>query len=238
MSRARPGRLARVGPPAGAGRWGLVSDVLETSDRLNATASVHAVAAQLLERHGVVTREAVLAEGVVGGFANVYPVLRLMEEKGQVRRGYFIDGLGAAQFAVAGAVDQLRSTRDRLASLSHHDSDARVAVIAATDPAQPFGSAIDWPESDGRPTRVASALVVLREGVPLAWFDHRSHHLCTFGHPSDTFVVALTELVKNGELRNLEIRKVNGVPIDDAPEITEHLASAGFVQSYKGWVYR
>ncbi len=120
-ARPRPGRLTRIGPPAGAGRWSLVSTLLDAGAGGEApaptpTEAAHALAWQLLERHGVVTREAVLAEGVPGGYAAVYPVLRALEERGQVRRGYFVSGLGAAQFALPGAVDRLRGSRATSAS--------------------------------------------------------------------------------------------------------------------------
>ena len=107
--RPRPGRLNRLGPPAGAGRWSLVEPLLQPTP--TPTEAAHAMARQLVERHGVVTREAVLAEGVVGGYASVYGVLKVLEERGQVRRGYFVSGLGAAQFALPGAVDRLRQAR-------------------------------------------------------------------------------------------------------------------------------
>jgi ATP-dependent Lhr-like helicase len=106
-ARPRPGRLTRLGPPAGAGRWSLVAPLLDTA--VNPTEAAHAQAQQLLERHGVVTREAVLAEGVRGGYASVYGVLKVLEERGRTRRGYFVSGLGAAQFALPGAVDRLRA---------------------------------------------------------------------------------------------------------------------------------
>ena len=99
-------------------------------------------ALQLVERYGVVTREAVLAEGVVGGFANVYGVLKVLEERGQVRRGYFVDGLGAAQFAVPGAVDRLRAVRETPDPVIHPDDVPAPIVLAATDPAQPYGAAL------------------------------------------------------------------------------------------------
>ena len=108
--RPRPGALRRAGPPAGAGRWSLVAPLREPSP--SPTELAHARALQLLDRHGVVTREAVLAENAPGGFAGVYPVLKAMEEAGKVRRGYFVAGLGAAQFAMPGAVDRLRSSAD------------------------------------------------------------------------------------------------------------------------------
>ena len=113
-SRARPhpGRLSRLGPPAGAGRWSLVVPSLEPEP--TPTERAHSAALQLLERQGVVTREAVRAEGSAGGFAGVYPVLRVLEESGRARRGWFVAGLGAAQFALPGAVDRLRArTHDR-----------------------------------------------------------------------------------------------------------------------------
>src|SRR6185503_3182331 len=106
-SRRRPGRLTSLGPPEAAGRWSLVeAPGTATTERL------HAQSLALLERHGVLTREAVAGEGIEGGFAGVYPILRALEEAGRIRRGYFVDGLGAAQFALAGALERLRSLRE------------------------------------------------------------------------------------------------------------------------------
>ena len=161
--RPRPGRLARIGPPAGAGRWSLVAPLLEPVP--SPTEAAHAMALQLVERHGVVTREAVLAEGVVGGYAAVYGVLKVLEERGQVRRGYFVSGLGAAQFALPGAVDRLRQVRERADAGS--GAVAAPVVLSATDPAQPYGAAIAWPDTAGHPARTGAAAVVLRDGVPL-----------------------------------------------------------------------
>src|SRR5207245_2362259 len=109
----------------------------------------------LLRRYGVLTREPAVAEGIQGGFAALYPVLRAMEEAGKIRRGYFVDGLGGSQFALPGAVDRLRAGRD---------PDARVLAISAADPANPYGVTIPWPESGGRLSRVAGAFVVLDSG--------------------------------------------------------------------------
>ena len=101
----------------------------------------HALALTLLERHGVLTRGAVAAERITGGFAAVYPVLRAMEEAGQARRGYFVEGLGAAQFALAGALDRLRAARDP----ADPPTTSTVHLLAAADPANPYGAALAWP---------------------------------------------------------------------------------------------
>ncbi len=225
--RPRLGRLTRIGPPAGAGRWSLVAPLLEPVP--SATEAAHAAALQLAERYGVVTREAVLAENQVGGFSGVYGVLKMLEERGQVRRGYFVAGLGAAQFALPGAVDRLRAS----------DQAERVVVLAATDPAQPYGAALAWPESPGRPARAAGGLVVLKGGEPLVWYDRRSHHLVTFPampeHPE--WASALTGLVAGGRARQVEIRKVDGATA--IPEaIAEGARAVGFIDSYRGLVYR
>ena len=238
VARPRPGRLNRVGPPTGAGRWSLVAPLLQPAPTV--TEASHSFALQMLERHGVVTREAVLAEGAVGGFAAVYGVLKTMEERGHVRRGYFVDGLGAAQFALPGAVDRLRDSRTTV-DVELHPEDAPVPlVLAATDPAQPYGATLAWPLTTGRPMRSAGAVVVLSNGEPLVWFDPRSHHLVTFpASTTDTsWGDALVSLVKDGRRRGCEVRKIDG----DAPD-AEHPAVAvlrrvGFSEGYRGWSLR
>ena len=150
------------------------------------TEAAHARALQLLDRHGVVTRESVLAENAPGGFAGVYPVLKAMEESGEVRRGYFVAGLGAAQFALPGAVDRLRALRD--ARPSSDDGDEPVApptVLAAADPAQPYGAALPWPDAAGRPARQAGAYVVLADGAPAAYLERGARSLLTFATPPE-----------------------------------------------------
>ncbi|MGE3685794.1 MAG: helicase-related protein, partial [Acidimicrobiia bacterium] len=233
--RPRPGRLTAIGPPAGAGRWSLVAPLLEPAPR--PTEAAHAIALQLLERHGVLSREAVLAEGVAGGFTSVYGVLKVLEERGQVRRGYFVTGLGAAQFALPGAVDRLRSVREAPDEL--RTSDTAALVLAATDPAQPYGAALSWPVSPCRPARSAAALVVLGDGEPLVWLDRRGHHLVTFPRTAgdSRWADALASLVKDGRVRSLEVRKVDGAPIADGPLRTQ-LRAAGFVDGYRGLVLR
>jgi ATP-dependent Lhr-like helicase len=236
--RPRPGRLTRIGPPLGAGRWSLVAPLLDPTP--TPTIAAHTTALQLLERFGVVTREAVLAEGVVGGYASVYGVLKVLEERGQVRRGYFVSGLGAAQFGLPGAVDRLRSAREVVDADLHPADLPAPVVLAATDPAQPYGAAIGWPPTAGRPARSAGAAVVLRAGVPLVWFDRRSHHLVTFPlAETDTgWAEALAALVKDGRARSVEVRKVNGEAITPSSASATALQSAGFVEGYRGWVAR
>ncbi len=235
-SRPRPGRLARLGPPAGAGRWSLVAPLLEP--RPTATEAAHARALQLLERYGVLTREAALGEGAEGGFAGVYPVLKALEERGQVRRGYFVAGLGAAQFAVPGAVDRLRGERE--GALTDDEASPPV-VLAATDPAQPFGAALPWPETDGRPQRAAGALVVLADGEALAYLERGAHTLVRFpaGVDDDRWAAALGGLVDNGRFRMLELRTIDGQSVHEAPpEVRTSLERAGFTSAYKGWTRR
>ena len=240
-SRPRPGRLTRIGPPAAAGRWSLVAPLLEPAPA--PTEAAHAMAMQLVERHGVLTREAVLAEGVVGGYASVYGVLKVLEERGRVRRGYFVSGLGAAQFAVPGAVDRLRQVRER-AGDGIGDAGAIDApvVLAATDPAQPYGGTLSWPDSPGRPARTAAALVVLRDGLPMAWYDRRSHHLVTFPHTHDdrSWAEALADQVRAGRLRKVEVRKVDGEPLASSPvrdEVSAAATASGFVDGYRGLTF-
>ena len=135
-------RAAQAGPPIVAGRWYLLPD-----RDTNPTRRASALAEALLERHGVLTRGAVYAEDPPGGFAAVYAVLSALEERGSARRGYFVEGLGAAQFAVPGAVDRLRALDDPEGRVESRSGPApRALVLAATDPANPYGAALPWPE--------------------------------------------------------------------------------------------
>ena len=228
--RLRLGGLSTAGPPSAAGRWSLVEPLL--SPQPAATESALARAHQLLDRYGVVTRETALGEGQEGGFAGVYPVLKALEERGEARRGYFVAGLGAAQFALPGAVDRLRAVRAP-------ESDAAPVVLAATDPAQPYGAALAWPESPGRPARAAGAHVVLADGVPLVMLERGGRSLATFAgaQSSDAWIDAVVGLVKNGRLRKLEIAKVDGVPVRETPWAAR-LEAAGFTSAYRGMLYR
>ena len=227
-ARPRPGSLRRIGPPAGAGRWSLLRP--ESDDpAFTPTERAHALATQLLDRHGVVTREAVRAEGIFGGYAAVYPVLRALEETGRVRRGYFVAGLGAAQFALPGAVDRLRAFRS-------DTPDAEPRVLAATDPAQPYGAALAWPENPGRPSRAAGAYVVLGDGRLLAYLERGAKTLTTFTD-SDAWATALVHLVKDGRVRKIELTHVDSQPVREHPS-ADALRAAGAHDTPRGLVIR
>jgi ATP-dependent Lhr-like helicase len=229
----RPGALRRAGPPAGAGRWSLVSPLLEPPP--SATERAHALALQLLERHGVLTREAALAEGVPGGFASTYPVLKALEESGKVRRGYFIAGLGAAQFALPGAVDRLRAFRDPAAS---DDRGPSATAFAAADPAQPYGAALAWPQSAaGRASRGAGAYVILADGTLAAFLERGARSLLTFGVDPEEWVDALASLAKDGRVRKIELGRIDGVPAGES-QVAEALRAAGFADGYRGLTLR
>jgi len=172
-------RSRRLAPPSAEGRWTLVPSAARASKN-DVTRWAAAITQQLLARHGVVTREAVAAESIAGGFGSVYPVLKGMEETGRVRRGYFVAGLGATQFAMPGALDLLRSLRDA----SEEDE---VAVLAATDPANPYGAALKWvpsPADDSKstrgPTRSVGATVILVNGALAAYLARGDRQLLTY----------------------------------------------------------
>jgi ATP-dependent Lhr-like helicase len=229
-ARPRPGRLTRIGPPAGAGRWSLVSWLAEP--RGSSTEVAHASALQLLERNGVLTREAAIAEGVEGGFAGVYPVLKALEERGQVRRGYFVAGLGATQFALPGAVDRLRAQRDA-------SETPKAVVLAATDPAQVYGASLPWPESSGRPARAAGSMVMLVDGSAVAYLDRGGRSLITFpgALDDDLWADTLAGIVKDGRVRSLDLHRIDGEAPGSSP-VAPMLRAAGFVDGYRGLVLR
>jgi ATP-dependent Lhr-like helicase len=232
-AKPRPGALRRAGPPSATGRWSLVRTPLEPEPP--PTEAAHARATQLLERHGVLTREAVLAEGAPGGFAGVYAVLRALEESGKVRRGYFVDGLGAAQFALPGAVERIRDLREA-------SREASVLALSAADPAQPYGAALQWPPGTGpgggRPSRTAGAYVVLSDGEPAVFLERGARTLLTFAAGRDGgWIDALASMVKDGRLRRIELSKIDGEPVGGSA-FAEDLRAAGFVDGYRGLVLR
>ena len=234
--RPRVGQLRQSGPPQGAGRWSLVSSLLVPQPA--PTARTTARALQLVERYGVLTREAALGEGITGGFAGVYPMLKALEERGELRRGYFVEGLGAAQFATPGAVDRLRA-------LSDSREEGTTVVLAATDPAQPYGASLRWPESNGRPQRSAGAHVVLLDGELALYVERGGKSLVSFPVLRDRpelledprWVEALKDLLRSAMLRSLEVAKIDGDPASDSP-LYEIMTKNGFVRGYKGltWV--
>ena len=233
----RPGRLVALGPPRAAGRWSLLADLV--GEERTPTERGHALATSLLERHGVVTREAVAAEGIAGGYASVYPVLRAMEESGRARRGYFVAGLGAAQFALPGAVDRLRAARD--------DDDPGVRILAATDPAQPYGAALAWPrgaDDERLPLqRAAGAYVVLVDGRAALYLERGGRGLITLPAAADPdirdrAVAALPSLVApGGPMRELRLERVDRAPVGESL-VADALRQAGFRPSYRGYLLR
>jgi ATP-dependent helicase Lhr and Lhr-like helicase len=214
--------LMRLGPPASAGRWSLVSDLLRPA--ISTTEHLHAMAGTLLQRYGVLTREAALAENIAGGFAALYPVLRAMEEAGKIRRGYFIDGLGGLQFALPGAVDRLRTSRDEPAT---------VVALAATDPASPYGTSIAWPEHESRMARVAGAYVVLDGGELRLYLERGGRSLLTVGEVQPAHLRALAGIA--ARLEKLEIQSIDSAPVKGSP-LEDLLRDAGFGTTPKGVV--
>ena len=232
----RLGRMpARTGPPETAGRWAMIPE--RDGDP---TRRAHARAEHLLERHGVVTRGAVMSERVAGGFAGVYKVLSAFEDSGRCRRGYFIDGLGAAQFGSAGAIDRLRT-------FSEPDlSKPEVVALAATDPANAFGAALPWPEPSSatestghRPGRKAGALVVLVDGALTVYVERGGRTLLTWSDDEEILtpaVTALAESARRGALGRLTVEKADGMALlgsGDTP-LRNALSAAGFFATPKG----
>jgi ATP-dependent helicase Lhr and Lhr-like helicase len=239
---------SRTGPPTVTGRWSLVPDRAGGADGAAATMRAHAQALTLLERHGVLTRGAVAAERVPGGFGAVYPVLRAMEETGQCRRGYFVAGLGAAQFALPGAVDRMRALAtgprpaDPWASEAAPDPSERTVVLAAADPAQPYGAALPWPARPGetatshRPGRKAGAVVVLSGGELVLYVERGGKTLLSWSDDQavlEPCAAALAAAVRDGALGRITVEKADGETVHDSPLATA-LASAGFRPTPRG----
>jgi ATP-dependent Lhr-like helicase len=210
MRVGRPDMPSRTGPPMVAGRWSLA-----VVPAVDPTRRAHARAEAFLERHGVLTRGALDTERVTGGFSGVYRVLRAMEESGQVVRGYVVEGLGAAQFAARGAVDRLRAL-SRPPGQDHLGTPEAV-VLAAADPAQPYGAALDWPAPVGdgkhRPARKAGALTVLVDGVAVLYVERGGKSLLSFTDDEETLRVAAAALgraVRDGWLGQLAVQRADG----------------------------
>jgi len=275
---ARPAMPSRGGPPAAGGRWALAPD-REPDPTRRAAARAEA----FLERHGVLTRGALGTERVSGGFAGIYRVLRAMEDSGRARRGYVVEGLGAAQFAVPGAIDRLRAMSrpdggpggvavggpdpegpigtgpDGFGTGSGADgaglgssplgrpgrgrddaSGPTRVVLAAADPAQPYGAALPWPATVGegkhRPGRKAGALVVLVEGAPALYVERGGRSLLSFTTEHDELVAAahaLAGAVHEGWLGSLAVEKADGVG-SLGSDLAVVLTEAGFRVTPKG----
>jgi ATP-dependent Lhr-like helicase len=234
----RPAMPSRSGPPTAAGRWSALP-----AREPDQTRQAHALAEVLLDRHGVLTRAAAMAERIPGGFAAVYPVLRAAEESGRCRRGYFVEGLGAAQFASPGAVDRLRTyAADRR-------EPAPAVVLAATDPAQPYGAALGWPAlpdrdsaSTGeggrghRPGRKAGALVVMVDGTLVLYVERGGRTVLSWSDDATHLQPAADALalaVREGGLGRLAVERADGEPVHTSP-LADALETAGFRPTPRG----
>jgi len=248
----RSAMVTRMGPPTVAGRWSLLPE-----RDLDSTVRAHGQAETLLDRYGVVTRGSVMNEGTPGGFALAYKVLSGFEETGRARRGYFIETLGAAQFASGATVDRLRSY-----SRDHTQQRPFAAVaLAATDPANPYGAALPWPAVPGesgtghRPGRKAGALVVLVDGELALYVERGGKSLLCFVagadgptsgaetavEPADAdardvlaaAARALAALVTGRRVDKLAVETVNGAFVLGSP-LGDALSEAGFLATPRG----
>jgi len=258
-------RSRRLAPPSAEGRWALVdrSAKAVALQKKGATAWAAAMTQQLLARHGVVTREGIGAENIHGGFGLIYPVLKGMEETGRIRRGYFVAGLGATQFAMPGALDLLRSLRDA-------PDESEIAVLAATDPGNPYGSTLKWPSQRstqnpqspqkrngsavsvgsasnvvaGRaPTRSVGATVILVNGALAAYLARGDRQLLTFlpeaeperSNVGRAIANVLIDRARTGgdSPRGMLLEEIDGVTPATHP-IAPLLGEAGFVAGALG----
>ncbi|MFJ2824073.1 ATP-dependent helicase [Streptomyces toxytricini] len=222
-------QAVRQGPPTVSGRWSLLPEPAP-----DPTHRAHALARTLLDRHGVVTRGAVAAEGVEGGFSAVYRVLSAFEDSGQARRGYVVEGLGAAQFAMDGAVDRLRSAERNPPPLA-------AVVLAAADPANAYGAALPWPEppagASHKPGRKAGSLVVLVDGELVLYLERGGKTLLAWPEGGDprlaAAAAALAEASRAGTLPALTVERINAAPALTSP-LGGVLEAAGFHASPRG----
>ncbi|MEI5585003.1 Lhr family ATP-dependent helicase, partial [Agromyces sp. CCNWLW208] len=221
---AEGARTPRSAPPRAAGRWSVLPIPSDA-----ATPRAHALGETLLERYGIVTRGSVVAEDVLGGFALAYRTLAGFEETGRVRRGYFIDGQGGAQFATSAAVDRLRQAPT-----------GGAVVLAATDPANPFGAALDWPEPTAelthRPARKGGALVAIVDGEAVFYLERGGRTALVFTDDDETLAAgatALAEALRRARGARFRVESVNGGGVHgsvlDAP-----LRAAGFRETPQG----
>ena len=219
---------SRTGPPAAAGRWSLLPPTTAS-----ATERAQATGDALLDRYGIVTRGSVMAEHIDGGFSAIYRVLSAFEDAGRCRRTYAVDGLGAAQFALPVAVDQLRMRADE---------GAEVNVLAASDPANAYGAALAWPAvspegATHRPARKAGALIVLVNGLPALYMERGGKSLLAWPVGAEELDAAATALARIGPRMGMgraSITRVNGSDLADYPAVAHALGDAGFLSTPRG----
>jgi ATP-dependent Lhr-like helicase len=231
--RARPRRFSRhrtANVTSTQGRWSLTSRLFPGRQERRALAEL------LLERQGIVTRDGVRGEGIAGGYSAVYGELRDLETLGVCRRGYFVEGLGGAQFALPGAVERLRELRPR------EDEEPEALVIAAADPAQPYGAALPWPKRAGaRAARVAGAHVVLLGGEAALFVERGGRSLVPLRDPDEAWLrpalAALVAHVKRGGAKRLAVERFDSEPVNES-EIMPLLLEAGFLAGPRRAVLR
>jgi ATP-dependent helicase Lhr and Lhr-like helicase len=229
----RPRRFSRrrmQATTATAGRWSRTERLFS-----GAAPDRRALAELLLERQGIVTRDGVRAEGIPGGYGAVYAELRALETLGLCRRGYFVEGLGGAQFALGGAVERLRELRDR-------QEDGEALVLATADPAQPYGAALPWPKRAGaRASRVAGAFLVSLGGEPVLYVERGGRSLVPLRDPDDDWLRAalgaLVAHVKAGGVKRLAVERFDGRPVIDS-DVLPLLVEAGFLAGPRRAVLR
>ncbi|NLG47814.1 ATP-dependent helicase [Gordonia sp. (in: high G+C Gram-positive bacteria)] len=212
------------------GRWSVIRRV-----DVDPTAAAAATCEVLLDRYGVVTKGSVAAESTEGGFARIYKALAVFEDNGQVRRGYYIDGLGGAQFAAGHTVDLLRES-----VVPSRDQRTEAVVLAATDPANPYGAALDWPdrpvESGHRPGRKPGAVVVVVGGRAVVFVERGGKTVLTFETDEQALATAAGALVRAvtaGHIPRIHIDQVDGEPVRRTA-LGEQLVAAGFATTPRG----
>jgi ATP-dependent Lhr-like helicase len=218
----RFGRRRSITGAAVQGRWSLTEPLFANAP--GPGAKLRAQAELMLERYGIVTRETVLAEGVPGGFATLYSELGNLELLGTARRGYFVEGLGGAQFALPGAVERLRSLPEE---------DGSYLLLAATDPANPYGASLPWPKLEGgrRPGRTPGAHLLLRDGEPVVFLERGGRGILRLkpieGPELEAAMQALADAVAAGQLKKLAVEKLDGEAVIGSGH-EQALIGAGF----------
>jgi ATP-dependent Lhr-like helicase len=228
----RPRRFSRsrsTGAMATQGRWSKTGRLFAGPPERRALAEL------LLERHGVITRDGVRAEGIPGGYGAVYAELRALETLGLCRRGYFVEGLGGAQFALGGAVERLRELREA-------GEEPVPSVLAAADPAQPYGAALPWPKrANARAARVAGAQVVLAGGEAVLYVERGGRSLVPLRDPDESWLLpaldALVAYVRGGGAKRLAVERFDGEPVIES-EVLPLLVEAGFLAGPRRVVLR